>query len=76
LDVGALGPLFRTAGHTVLFSTGPPGDRGALHGHWNAIATQQLELVPFQARGILPVIEEQSRPRGGQSGGIADQPEP
>jgi hypothetical protein len=52
------------------FSTRPPGDRGALHCHWNAIATQPIGLVPFQARGILPVAEEQSRTRGGQSGGI------
>ena len=57
------------------FSTGPPGDRGALHCHWNATATQPLRLVPFQARSILPVAEEQSRTRGGQSGGITDQPQ-
>jgi hypothetical protein len=57
------------------FSTGPPGDRGALHCHWNAIATQPIGLVPFQARGILPVAEEQSRTRGGQSGGVTDQPQ-
>jgi hypothetical protein len=57
------------------FSTGPPGARGALHCHWNAIATQPLGLVPFQARGILPVAEEQSRTRSGQSGGITDQPQ-
>ena len=35
----------------------------------------QIGLVPFQARGILPVTEEQSRTRGGQSGGITDQPQ-
>ena len=29
----------------------------------------------FQARGILPVAEEQSRTRGGQSGGVEDQPQ-
>jgi hypothetical protein len=57
------------------FSTGPPGDRGALHCHWNAIATQPIGLVPFQARGILPVAEEQSRTRGGQRGGVLDQPQ-
>jgi len=57
------------------FSTGPPGDRGALHCHWNAIATQPIGLVPFQARGILPVSEEQRRTRGGQSGGVEDQPQ-
>ena len=34
------------------FSTGPPGDRGALHCRWNVIATQPLGLVSFQARGI------------------------
>ena len=57
------------------FSTGPPGDRGALHCHWNVIATQQIGLVPFQTRGILPVAEEQSRTRSGQSGGVEDQPQ-
>ena len=43
------------------FSTGPPGDRGALQCLWNVIATQPIGLFPFQARGILPVPEEQSR---------------
>jgi len=57
------------------FSSGPPGDRGALHCHWTVIATQPLGLVPFQARGILPVAEEQSRTRGSQSGGVEDQPQ-
>ena len=42
------------------FSTGPPEDRGALHCQWNAIATQPIGLVSFQARGIVPVDEEQS----------------
>jgi hypothetical protein len=37
------------------------------HCRWNVIATQTIGLVPFQARGILPVAEEQSRTRGGQS---------
>ena len=37
------------------FSTGPRGDRGALHCHWNAIATPPIGLVPFQACCILPV---------------------
>ena len=46
------------------------GDRGALHCRWNAIATQSIGLVPFQARGILPPAEEQSRTRGNQSGGV------
>jgi hypothetical protein len=64
-----------TANFCVFFSTGPPGERGALHCHWNAIATQPIGLVPFQSRGILPVAEEQSRTRGGQSGGITDQPQ-
>jgi len=54
-----------------IYPTGQPGDRGALHGHWNAIATQPIGLVPFQARGILPVAEEQSRTRGCQSSGIS-----
>jgi len=57
------------------FSTGPAGDRGALHCHWSAIATQPIGLVPFQARGILPVAEEQSQTCGGQSGGVEDQPQ-
>ena len=57
------------------FSTGPPGDRGALHCRWNVIATQPLGLVSFQSRGILPVAEEQSRTRGSQSGGVEDQPQ-
>ena len=35
------------------------GDRGALQCRWNVIATQPLGLVTFQARGILPVAEEQ-----------------
>jgi len=56
-------------------STGPPGDRGALQCRWNAIATQPIGLVPFQARGILQVAEEQSRTRGDQSGGITNQPQ-
>ena len=57
------------------FSTGPPGDRGALHCLWNVIATQPIGLVWFQARGILPVAEEQSRTRGDQSGRVTDQPQ-
>ena len=42
------------------FSTGPPGDRGELHCRWNVIATLPIGLVPFQARGILPVADVQS----------------
>ena len=57
------------------FSTGPPGDRGTLHCHWRAIATQPIGLVPFQARGILPVAEDHSRTRGRPSGGVTDQPQ-
>ena len=49
--------------------------RSALQCHWHAIATQPIGLVPFQARGILPVIEEQSRTRRGQSCGVTDQPQ-
>jgi hypothetical protein len=56
------------------FSTGPPGDRGALL-PWNVIATQPIGLVSFQARGILPVAEEQSRTRSSQSSGVEDQPQ-
>ena len=37
---------------------------------WNVIATQPIGLVPVQTRGILPVAQEQSRTRGGQSGGV------
>jgi hypothetical protein len=55
------------------FSTGPPGDRGALHCRWNVIATQPIRLVSFQASGILPVAEEQSRTRSSQIGGVEDQ---
>ena len=43
------------ANFCVFCSTGPPGDRGALHCHLKAIATQPIGLVPLQARGILPV---------------------
>ena len=38
------------------FSPGPVRDRVALYCHWNAIATQPIGLVPFQARCILPKI--------------------
>jgi hypothetical protein len=59
------------------FSTGPPGDQGALHCRWplKVIATQPIGLVPLQSRGILPVAEEQSRTRGGQSGCVEGQPQ-
>ena len=58
------------------FSTGPPRDHGALHCHWTAIATKPIgQCVPVQTRGILHGPEEQSRPRGGKSIGITDQPE-
>ena len=30
------------------FSTGPPGDRGALHCRWNVIATQQIGSFRFK----------------------------
>jgi hypothetical protein len=48
---------------------------GALGCRWNAIATQPIGFVMFQARGILPVPDEQSRTCGGQSRGAEDQPE-
>ena len=48
----------------LLLLQAPPGDRGAHHCHWRAITTQPIGLVPFQARGILPVAEEQSRKVG------------
>jgi len=35
-----------------------------------SIATQPIGLVPFQARGILPVAEEQNRSRGGQAAAL------
>jgi hypothetical protein len=57
------------------FSTGPPRDRGTLNCRWNVIATQPIGLVSFQARGILPVAEEQSRTHDSQSGGVEDQPQ-
>ena len=60
----------------VFFFYRPTRDRGALDCRWNAIATQSIGLVPFQARGILPVAEEQSRTRSHQSGGVEDQPQP
>jgi len=59
----------------LLFLQAPPGDRDALHCRWNAIATQPIRLVPFQARCIPPVADEQSRTCGGQSSGITDQPQ-
>jgi hypothetical protein len=59
----------------VVHSTGPPGDRGTLHCRWNIIATHPIGLVSFQARGILPVAEEQSRTRGSQGSGVEDQPQ-
>ena len=44
--------------------------------HWTAIAKPPIgQRVPVQAHGILPVTQEQSRPRGGKSGGVADQPQ-
>jgi hypothetical protein len=45
------------------------------HCRWNVIATQPIGLVSFQARGILPVAEEESRTRGSQSSGVEDQPQ-
>jgi hypothetical protein len=57
------------------FSTGPPGDRSALHCRRNAIATQSIGIISVQARGILPRPEEQSRTCGCQSGGVEDQPQ-
>jgi hypothetical protein len=50
-----------TANFCVFYFYRPRGDQGALHSHWNshwnAIATQPIGLVPFQARGILPVAD-------------------
>jgi hypothetical protein len=57
------------------FSTGPPGDRSALHSRWNAIATQSIRIISVQARGILPRPEEQSRTCGCQSDRVEDQPQ-
>jgi hypothetical protein len=69
-----------TAGHrfgssTHVHQNGPPGDRGALHCHWNDIATQPIGLVRFQTCGILPMAEEQRLTHGGQSCCITDQPQ-
>jgi len=41
----------------------------------NVEGAASTRIVPFQARCILAVAEEQSRPRGGQSGGVEDQPQ-
>jgi hypothetical protein len=57
------------------FSTGPPGDRSALHCRWNVIATQSIGIISVQTRGILPRPEEQSRTCGCQSGSVEDQPQ-
>ena len=43
--------------------------------HFNAITTQQLGHVPFSPRDLLSEFEEQSRTRGGQSGGVQDRPQ-
>jgi hypothetical protein len=64
-----------TASFGVFFFYRPTGDRSALHCRWNVIATQPLGLVSFQARGILPVAEEQSRTRSSQISGVEDQPQ-
>ena len=56
------------------FSAGPPRGRGTLQCHWTAIATKPIgQRVPVQPRSILPVTQEQSRPRGGKSDDVADQ---
>jgi hypothetical protein len=71
-------PPLPAQAHRILvssFSTGPAGDRGALHCHWNSFATEPLGLVSVSPRGLLPNTEEQSRTRGGQSGGVEDQPQ-
>jgi hypothetical protein len=57
------------------FSTGPPGDRSALHCRWNAVATQSIGIISVQARCILPRPEEQSLTCGCQSGSVEDQPQ-
>jgi len=54
---------------------GDVGDRGAIHCHWNVIAKLPIGLVPFQARCILSVTEEQNRPGSLRSGSIEDQPQ-
>jgi hypothetical protein len=65
--------------HSFTFSSsspppsGPPGDRGALHCHWPAIATQPIGLVLFQVCCILPVVEEQSQTHWCQNSCITDQ---
>jgi hypothetical protein len=58
------------------FSTGPPRDHGALNCHWTDIVTKPIgQYVLVQTCSILHGPEEQSRPRGGKSIGITDQPQ-
>ena len=64
-----------TASFCVFFFYRPTGRPRRTYCRWNVIATQPLGLVSFQARGILPVAEEQSRTRGSQSSGVEDQPQ-
>jgi len=59
----------------LFFSTGPQGDRSALHCSWNVIAKLPNGRVPFQARGVPSVTEEQDRPSSLHSGGVEDQPQ-
>jgi hypothetical protein len=51
-------------------------DHNTPHCHWTAIATKPIrQCVPVQMRGILHGPEEQSRPRGGKSICVTDQPQ-
>jgi hypothetical protein len=56
-------------------NTHGPMAPAALPGPHHSRLTRVRAVVPFHARGILPVAEEQSRTRGGQSGGVEDQPQ-
>ena len=56
----------------LLLLTGPLGNRGALHCSWNVIAKLPNGRVPFQARGVPSVPQEQDRPSSLQSGGVVN----
>jgi len=45
------------------------------HCSWNVIAKLPNGRVPFQARGVPSVTEEQDRPRSLQSGSVENQPQ-
>jgi hypothetical protein len=67
--------VHRALGFDLCLVCAPGLSRVALHCSWNVIATQPLGLALFQAHGILPRFEDQSRTRGSQSDGVEDQPQ-